>query len=474
MFSRPPNKKFPNRSTHQMIQVLTPVVTPVDEAAKAVVDKTTRLSLVDDTASPVVPSLLPSSAPSNNSASSVLVSHPSKTPSSSDTIPLNNATPSSSSSGGNRRRNHSNQEFMPTTNRTTSGTHHLQDTQQVVTNNNNNGPTSESGSASGGGQNLHHKNFKGRGPKDRMNKRREGDARVNDRSRKETSPRTTTKSSSFDLEATAFPPLPGVITCSPVVVETSSSVKKEAPPTTSDPVSLAVNGNGCLADVVKGVSSRKDCVWNRTSNDTSSGSTGTEREERTSSPVSGFNGCDKNLQENPSQSKGEEKKDVVPAAQSSVPVIQTNQEEGSIQSSVSNNSSDTCNGHVSETESVSDSCSSGKILSYCDVARKAREKTEEKREEIIGTDTQSPTSKTNRKNLLIIHCDCFTNEMSCMSTDDSAFNSESEARVESTSGASSDKEWKEKRRDRKERKESDSRPSSRHSLQGNKSYSRNK
>ena len=62
-------------------------------------------------------------------------------------------------------------------------------------------------------------------------------------------------------------------------------------------------------------------------------------------------------------------------------------------------------------------------------------------------------------------------------TDDSALtSSETESRSRKTSGASSEKDWQEKRRDRKDRKnrkqtsdQESSRPSSRHSL-----YSRNK
>jgi hypothetical protein len=447
-----------NQPNHPQIQVLTSTASAVVDD-KSLTEKTsTRLPLNVSAALPIVVNETESVAPATQGVSGVIVSH--VVPSTPVFIPPNphlhpktvirhqansldnnntnslivsNSSNNSSSSG--KKRNP--QDSVPT-NRSTSGNavvsgfqsenrppsqhhHHNQQHHQSEAN----GPTLQengSGQHNSNSQQVN-KNYKARTQvvkNDRIRRNpRENDASTNltnDRSRKESSPRSSSKASSFDLEATSFPPLPGAVESNPTVVDPNSAHSSSDPSKESNVVSNTCNGSGCLADVVKGTASKKESDWSRRSSKENNSNCSiscasfgsSEQHQESSSSVSnngannGGQACDNIKKDKEVSSKTSQSIEVSnhdSSAHSPVPVSvsevkQSHPKEGVNQEFYHlEDSSTAANGHFSDTESDAPS----KVLSYCDVLRKARDKQQEaeqdkKQESVIHGQTLTDLS----------------------------------------------------------------------------------
>ena len=310
---------IPPPQTH--IQVLThPIPLMVEAPDKSLVPN----HVVDEIPSNVF-------VPQHQKGHQIQPLYPSTTPQSSFDTPvsLTNSTPV----GGVRPRQR-NQDFVPTTaghNRNSGG-----------------------GATNGGGGSVKPRPSKKRGP------REEGETK---------SPKETSQpmKSSFDLEATAFPPLPGV---SPATTLSPTEVPSSVAACSSGSGSSSPPPNGCLADVVKGgVSSRRNSAWSRGSKQDGNESNGN---------------CD--AKGVTSQSSLEDT--------SPVPVEEESSRSRRDSATKSEATTSNCNGHVSETESES-SCV--KTLSYCDAARKAKVEGSKKDADSNVTQHNDTSKTTNRE-----------------------------------------------------------------------------
>lgn len=166
------------------------------------------------------------------------------------------------------------------------------------------------------------------------NKRRDMDSMSASSGTSETRPKVQVKAPSFDLEAAAFPPLPGATAQPP-------------PPLTSvpnPPADRTEESNGCLADVVKGLS--------RSWKDSCSISDVTDGRDPTTSQSVGVTADAQPVLE--------------PVLKPAVPAYDEAERD------VSANPSDS----EADADAVSPVCgcsSASKTLSYCDVARKAKQ-----------------------------------------------------------------------------------------------------
>ena len=167
-------------------------------------------------------------------------------------------------------------------------------------------------------------------------KRRENDAMSTSSATSETRPKVQVKAPAFDLEAAAFPPLPGAA-AAPAAATTPPTAEKTAP------VPACAEANGCLADVVKGLSkSWKDncCI-------------GDGGEVRDKSP------------DHSTSQSADDGADLPPlhSVLKQTPDVSAN----------SPSDSETDADAPPLSPSCSACCSSSKTLSYCDVARKAKQ-----------------------------------------------------------------------------------------------------
>lgn len=180
------------------------------------------------------------------------------------------------------------------------------------------------------------------------NKRRDNESAASASSAaSETRPKVNVKAPSFDLEAAAFPPLPGA-TSQPA----QAAIAVVTPPT--DRATDATDTNGCLADVVKGLSRswKESCSMNDV----------TDGRDRHSDPTT-------------SQSVG------VVAAADAQPVLEPVLKPAASQHEADHGQDAGCSANPSDSETDADAaaaspvcgCSSAKTLSYCDVARKAKQ-----------------------------------------------------------------------------------------------------
>lgn len=400
VFPRPMNQhKNRNRQpslqqqpNHPQIQVLTSTASLVPLEDKSLIDKTSRVPVNVAASIPVVNddpvvgvTTTPVQVPSNAVLVPQLYHHKTAHHQSHSLDTPNIGSNSSSNNTSVKRRNH--QDSVPTNRSTASSGHENKSPQQNQ--GANNGPiSSHESNASGQPSNSQFsKNYKVRAQKERMNSRRNTDSSSN---QKENSPRSnSSKASSFDLEATAFPPLPGAASASfeGSPTEVSQEVTQSSESTESSNI-VSCNGNGCLADVVKGTASKSE--WSRrSSKDNSNCSTGCAAEQIEASNNGANNGsqaCDKEkeLLSKASQSIQDHDVDVKQGQQLQVTQDQDNDS--------------AVNGHVSETESEVPS----KVLSYCDVVRKAREKAvQDKREESVNQTSSDVSSKASNRKLYI-------------------------------------------------------------------------